>query len=81
MQHLILFLPMAGIVVFWLLPVDVAVTVYLLIPVVSGLFYWAIARAMKRRHKTGAEGLINSTARVVSDLPTGSKAKYVVRIQ
>lgn len=65
MCHLILLLPIFGLVVFWLLPLDLAIPVYILILVPSILVYFAIMRAMRRPVSTGREGLINEIGRVV----------------
>jgi membrane protein implicated in regulation of membrane protease activity len=81
MQHLILILPLIGIVIFWIFPPDIAIPIYLLILVLSAMMFWAIVRAMKKHPKTGSEGLIGATASVVSNFQTSNKARYVVRIQ
>jgi membrane protein implicated in regulation of membrane protease activity len=65
---ILLLLPLIRIVVFWLLPLPQAIVAYVIILVVSGLLYWVIARAMKKRPKYGLEGLIGAEARVVSRL-------------
>jgi len=78
---ILLLLPLIGIVVFWLLPLPLAITVYLVILVASGLMYRTIVRAMKKRSKYGAEGLIGSEARVVSKLGPHEQAQYMVRVR
>jgi membrane protein implicated in regulation of membrane protease activity len=81
MWHLIIMLPIVGIIVFFLLPLSAAIPVYLVILLASGLAYWSVARAMRRRPKTGREGLIGATARVVSHVQPGGNARYLVRTQ
>jgi membrane protein implicated in regulation of membrane protease activity len=81
MWHLIIMLPIVGIIVFFLLPLSAAIPVYLVILLASGLAYWSVARAMRRRPKTGREGLIGATARVVSRAKPGGNARYLVRTQ
>lgn len=81
MQHLILILPLLGIIIFWILPPGIAIPVYLLILVISGMMYWVIVRAMKKHPETGAEGLIGATTRIESSLQTRNETQYVVRIQ
>ena len=78
---ILLLLPLIGIVVFWLLPLPLAIPVYLVILLVSGLLYWIIARAMKKRSKYGLEGLIGAEARVVSKLGPHDEAQYMVRVR
>jgi membrane protein implicated in regulation of membrane protease activity len=81
MWHLIIMLPIVGIIVFFLLPLSAAIPVYLVILLASGLAYWSVARAMRRRPKTGREGLIGATARVISHVQPGGNARYLVRTQ
>jgi len=81
MWHLIIMLPIVGIIVFFLFRPGVAVPIYLVILLASGLVYWSLARAMRRRPKTGREGLIGATARVVSRVQPGSSAQYLLRTQ
>jgi len=64
---ILLLLPLIGIVVFWLLPLPLSIPIYLVILLASGLMYWTIVRAMKKRSKNGVEGLIGAEARVVLD--------------
>jgi len=81
MWHLIIVLPIVGVIVFWLFAPGVAVPIYLIILLVSGMLYWSVARAMRRRPKTGQEGLIGATATVVSRSQPGANAQYTVRTQ
>ena len=81
MWHLIIMLPIVGIIVFFLLPLSAAIPVYLVILLASGLAYWSVVRAMRRRPKTGQEGLMGATARVVSRVQPGGNAQYLVRTQ
>ncbi len=77
---IILLLPLIGIVVFWQLPLPLAILIYLVILIMSGLIYWLVARAMKRRSETGVEGLIGTEARVVSKLGPHENAQYMVKV-
>ncbi len=77
---ILLLLPLIGIIVFWLLPLPWNIVAYLGILLVSGLLYWAIARAMRMRSKSGAEGLIGTEARVVSKLGPHDDAQYMIRV-
>jgi len=77
---ILLLLPLIGIVVFWLLPLPLAISVYLVILLASGLMYWTIAKAMKKRSQCGVEGLIGAEARVVPKLGPHDAAQYMVRV-
>jgi membrane protein implicated in regulation of membrane protease activity len=78
MHHLILFLPLIGIIVFWLLPIGIAIPSYLGILLISGLMYWAILRAIKTTPVTGASGLVGNKGIVVSKLGPSDEAQYLV---
>jgi len=58
MCHVILALPVIGLAVFWIWPLSIALPVYLVILSISGLFYFAILKAMHRPVVTGRAGLI-----------------------
>ena len=57
MCHLILLMPVIGLIVFWIWPFDTAMPVYLVILTISGLLYAAIMKSMRRPVTTGSEGL------------------------
>jgi membrane protein implicated in regulation of membrane protease activity len=78
---ILLLLPLIGIVVFWLLPLPIAIPVYLIILLVSGLMYWVIVRAMKKPSKYGLEGLTGAEVRVVSKLGPQDEAQYMVKVR
>ncbi len=81
MHHLIVFLPIFGLVVFLFLPLNLAIPVYLGIVLLSGLMYWILFLAMKKRSKSGVEGLTGAEARVVSKLGPHEEAQYLVKIR
>ena len=66
MCHIILFLPVLTIPLFWLLPLSYSVPVYAAIVLVSSMLYRLIMKSMMRRAQTGIEGMIDSRAEVVS---------------
>jgi membrane protein implicated in regulation of membrane protease activity len=78
---ILLLLPLIGIVVFWLLPLYQAIFAYIIILLASGLLYWVIARAMKKRSKSGLEGLVGAEAMVISKLGPHDEAQYMVRVR
>jgi membrane protein implicated in regulation of membrane protease activity len=78
---ILLSLPLIGIVAFWLLPLPLALPVYLVILLVSGLMYWLVARTMKKRPTYGVEALIGAEARVVSKLGPHADAQYLVKVR
>ena len=69
MCHLILSLPVVGISVFWILPLQLAIPVYIVILIISAIMYYAIMTAMKTRVKTGKEGLIGEIGNIFDLTP------------
>lgn len=68
MCHIILLLPLFGLILFVLLPVPVALPLYVIILAVSLVLYTAISRAMRRPVMTGAEGMIGRKGFVVDSV-------------
>ncbi|MFZ0456063.1 MAG: NfeD family protein [Ignavibacteriaceae bacterium] len=58
MCHVILALPVLGISVFWILPFQLALPIYIVILIISAAMYRAIMKSMMTPVKTGSEGLI-----------------------
>lgn len=79
MHHLILLLPIFGIVVFWLLPLGIAIPVYIAILIISGLMYWAIIRAVRNIPRASLS-FIGEQARVVSRLGPEDEFRYMVEV-
>jgi membrane protein implicated in regulation of membrane protease activity len=65
MCHLILMLPLLGLAAFWIWPVSIAAPVYAVVFVASGLMYHFLMRAIRLPVLTGAEGLLQSTGKVI----------------
>jgi membrane protein implicated in regulation of membrane protease activity len=81
-MHYLLLLPLLGIAVFFVgLPLGIATTIYIFILIVSGLMYWVIYRAMKKKPASGVEALVGTEARVVSSLEANEDAQYLVKIR
>lgn len=66
MCHVLLAMPILGLVAFWLWPASVALPVYLIVVAVSGLLYYFVLQAMRRPVETGAERIRNETGVVVA---------------
>ena len=64
MCHLVLLMPVIGLAVFFVLPLPIAVLVYLAILGVSILLYKAVIDAMSRRVVTGREAMLGTHAGV-----------------
>lgn len=58
MCHLILALPVLGILVFWIFPLQIALPLYIIIFIISTIIYSAVIKLMKIPVKTGIERMI-----------------------
>ncbi len=81
MCHLILLLPVAGLPLFWLLPLGFALPINIVIWLTTAFLFWLITKAMKKPTQDGFQSLIGTEAEVVSKSETGNSAQYLVRAQ
>lgn len=79
--HAAFILPLVGLPLFWLLPLEYALPINLVIWAASPLLYRAIRRAMSKPTADGFRSLVGSRAEVVSRSDTVRSAKYLVRAQ
>lgn len=79
MCHLPLLMPIFGIPLFWLLPLEQALPIYGVILAISVWLYWVIFRSNKKPVKTGLARVLGTEAEVISRLTPGHDAQYVVR--
>jgi membrane protein implicated in regulation of membrane protease activity len=64
MCHIVLLMPLLALVLFWILPLEVALPVYLVILLVSILIYISLLRAMHRPVTTGQQALLGETCEI-----------------
>ncbi|MEJ2048802.1 MAG: NfeD family protein [Calditrichota bacterium] len=64
MYHFVLLMPLLAIVLFWILPLSVALPVYLVILIASILIYISLLRAMHRPVTTGQQSLLGETCEI-----------------
>ncbi len=81
MCHLVLLMPVLGLSVFWLIPLNFAIPSYIVIVLISAFIYWLITRAMREPIQDGFQSLIGTEAEVVSKGALGHSARYLVRAQ
>ncbi len=81
MCHLILLMPVLGLLLFWLLPLSYALPSYVFIVLISAFLYWLITRAMRKPIQDGFQSLIGTEAEVVSKQASDGSTKYLVRSQ
>lgn len=66
MCHLVLIgLPLAGLAVFWFLPLPIALPTYLLIGSATAVFYWYLYKGNVRPVQTGAEEMQRALGKVL----------------
>jgi membrane protein implicated in regulation of membrane protease activity len=76
MCHLVLLMPLFGLAVFWILPLEIALPLYILILLVSGILYYSIMKAMMTPVTTGAKGMIGLVGKIVEN----KNGKTLVRV-
>jgi membrane protein implicated in regulation of membrane protease activity len=67
MCHLAFVLPLVGLVLFWLLPLEQAILFYSLILIASGFLLWLMWNDFWRPVRTGVEGMIGQKAEVIQN--------------
>ncbi|UCD78237.1 MAG: hypothetical protein JSW26_22940 [Desulfobacterales bacterium] len=80
MCHLIFFLPVFGLPVFWFFPFKTALMVYLIILGISLLLYYKVFQALRSKVYTGKEAMLGKTAVVVRKIDPEGKVQYATEI-
>jgi len=80
MCHLIFFLPVFGLPVFWFFPFKTALVVYLIICAISLLLYYKIFQALHSKVCTGKEAMLGKTAVVIRNIDPEGKIQYATEI-
>lgn len=78
MCHLVFLIPLAGIPLFWILPLGYALLINILLWIVCGLLGYKVVRAMVMPPKDGFRSLIGTEAIVVSMVNQGYD-RYLVK--
>ena len=65
MCHLVLFMPVFALPVFWLLPLPVAAPLYAVVVLLSLVLYAYTLKAMRQRRLNGAEGMLGEAGQVL----------------
>ena len=81
MCHLILLMPVLGIPIFWLIPLNFTIPSYIVIVLLSTFLYWLIIRAMKKPIQDGFQSLIGTEDEVISKRSPDGSTRYLVRSQ
>src|SRR3972149_7724914 len=68
--HAVFLLPLVGLPLFWLLPLAYALSIYIVIWLLSAFLFWLIRRAMMKPPADGFRSLVGTQAEVVSKSET-----------
>lgn len=79
MCHLILLMPLFGLGLFLVLPLELAIPSYLLVLVATAWLFYKVVQAMKQPVSAGREALVGQEVEVVLTIDTPSLAQYLVR--
>ena len=80
MCHLILFLPVFALPVFWFFPLTTALPFYLFILGISLFIYFKVFGAMRLEVRTGQEAMLGKEGLVVEDIDPEGKIQYASEI-
>ena len=80
MCHLIFFLPIFGLPIFWFFPFKTALVAYLIICTISVLLYYKVFQALHRKVCTGKEAMLGKTAVVTRNIDPEGKIQYATEI-
>ena len=80
MCHLIFFIPFFALPIFWLLPFNTALAIYLVICMICVFIYLKIFQAMGLKPRNGREAMLGQTGRVVQDIDPEGKIQYATEI-
>lgn len=67
MCHIVFVLPLVGLVLFWVLPLQQGMLFYSLILIVCALLYWLMWKDFWRPVTTGVDGMIGGKAEVIQN--------------
>jgi membrane protein implicated in regulation of membrane protease activity len=74
-------MPGIALPIFWIVPLNTALPIYVVIALTSGVLYWLIASSMRKTPRIGVESLVSTDAEVISKINPGHRAQYLVRSQ
>ncbi|MBI2860453.1 MAG: hypothetical protein HYX91_02970 [Chloroflexi bacterium] len=77
--HAVFLTPFVGLPLFWLMPLISALSIYLVILLVSALLYLVMIRALRQPVRDDFRSLVGARAEVVSTAETNESSRYLVR--
>ena len=80
MCHLIFFIPVFALPVFWLLPFGFALAIYILICGICLFIYFKIFQAMHMKPWNGKEAMLGRIGLVIQDIDPEDKIQYATEI-
>ncbi len=79
MCHMVVLIPLAGIPLFWLLPLGYALPINVVLWLVTGVLGYKVVSAMRMPTQDGFKSLIGGEARVVSTV--SPSRQYLVKVE
>ena len=80
MCHLIFFIPFFALTVFWILPFNTALTIYLITCGICFFIYFKIFQAMRINPWNGKEAMLGKNGLVIQDIDPEGKIQYATEI-
>ncbi|MFQ6000630.1 MAG: NfeD family protein [Anaerolineae bacterium] len=74
--HLLLFMPLIGLGVFIIFPLEVAFPTYAIASVTSLFIYYKVMRAMRQPVQSGREEMVGAIATVVTPMDSAGRVRY-----
>jgi membrane-bound ClpP family serine protease len=80
MCHLIFLIPFFALPVFWILPFNSALTIYLIICGICFFIYFKIFQAMRLKPWNGKEAMLGKAGLVVQDIDPVGEIQYAAEV-
>ena len=74
--HLLLFMPLIGLGLFIIFPLEVAFPAYAIVSVTSLFIYYKVMRAMRQPVRSGREEMMGAIATVVTPMDSVGQVRY-----
>ncbi len=80
MCHLVLLSPVLALPIYWFLPFESSLPVYLFIVGMSGFLYFKVFRALRSEVQAGQEAMLGKEGLVIEEINPEGKIQYVNEI-
>ena len=76
LMPLIMISPFFALLLFYYLPLETALPIYIVILIVAGFYYIVMFKSMRAKTKTGLEGMIGGEALVIEGIAPEGKVEF-----